>query len=199
MLELSLDRCRTTSSRLNSHTARVACNVCHVPTFAKGAPTDMRRDWSLPGDLNAETRLYEPHMVLQTNVTPVYRFFNGRSTFYEFATPAVPQANGLVLMAGPLGSRAEPGAKITAMKRHDGSQPIDPVTRRLLPLKIGIFFQTGDIVRRRRSTQGAAASRAGRRQRLRVRRNRALHGRLPRGRARVAGAHLLTPATAAPG
>jgi len=133
-------------SRLNSHTARVACNVCHVPTFAKGAPTDMRRDWSLAGELNAETKLYEPHMVLQSNVTPVYRFFNGRSRFYEFATPAVPQANGKVLMAGPLGSRTEPGAKLTAMKRHEGLQPIDPLTRYLLPLKIGLFFQTGAIV-----------------------------------------------------
>jgi hypothetical protein len=132
--------------RINNHTARVACNVCHVPTFAKAAPTDMRRDWSLPGDLNAVTKLYEPNMDLQTNVTPVYRFFNGRSSFYEFAKPAVPQANGKVLMAGPLGSRTEPGAKITAMKRHEGLQPIDPKTRYLLPLKIGLFFQTGDIV-----------------------------------------------------
>lgn len=134
------------SSRLNSHTARVACNVCHVPVFAKAAPTDMRRDWSAPGDLNLATRLYEPSMALQSNVTPVYRFFNGRSQFYEFATPAVAQANGRVLMAGPLGSRNEPGARITAMKRHEGLQPIDPVTRYLLPLKIGIFFQKGDLV-----------------------------------------------------
>jgi hypothetical protein len=133
-------------SRLNNHTARVACNVCHVPVFAKAAPTDMRRDWSLPGDLNAATKLYEPNMVLQTNVTPVYKFFNGRSSFYEFGKPAVPQANGRVLMAGPLGSRTEAGSKITAMKRHEGRQPIDPATHRLLPLKIGLFFQTGDIV-----------------------------------------------------
>jgi hypothetical protein len=133
------------SSRLNSHTARVACNVCHVPVFAKAAPTDMRRDWSLPGEVSPATRLWEPNMVMQTNVSPVYRFFNGRSRFYEFGTPAVPDANGRVLMAGPLGSRNEPGARITAMKRHEGRQPIDPVTRVLLPLKIGIFFETGVV------------------------------------------------------
>jgi len=131
--------------RIDSHTARVACNVCHVPTFAKAASTDMRRDWSKPGDLNPVTQLYEPNMVLQTSVTPVYRFFNGRSRFYAFGSPAEPQTNGKVLMAGPLGSRQEPGAKITAMKRHEGNQPIDPVTQRLLPLKIGIFFQSGDL------------------------------------------------------
>ena len=134
------------SSRLNSHTARVACNVCHIPTFAKAAKTDMRRDWKLPGDLNPATKLFEPNMRLESNVTPEYRFFNGRSSFYEFGQPAVPQANGKVLMAGPFGgSRTETGAKITAMKRHEGNQPIDPVTQRLLPLKIGIFFSTGDV------------------------------------------------------
>jgi len=132
-------------SRLNRHTARVACNVCHVPTFAKGAPTDMRRDWSLPGEVSHVTRLVEPHMEMQSNVTPVYRFFNGRSRFYQFGSEALPQANGLVLMAGPVGSREEPGSKITAMKRHTGRQPIDPITKFLLPLKIGIFFQTGDL------------------------------------------------------
>jgi hypothetical protein len=134
------------NSRLNNHTTRVACNVCHVPTFAKVAPTDMRRDWSLPGVVSEVTNLWEPNMVLQTNVTPVYKFFNGRSSFYEFGKPAVPQANGRVLMAGPLGSRTEAGAKITAMKRHEGRQPIDPVTRNLLPLKIGVFFQTANLI-----------------------------------------------------
>jgi hypothetical protein len=58
-------------------------------------------------------------------------------------------------MAGPLGSRSEAGAKITAMKRHTGRQPIDPVTKYLLPLKIGIFFQTGDLDSA--VAQGAAA------------------------------------------
>jgi hypothetical protein len=142
-------------SKLNSHTARVACNACHVPTFAKAAKTDMRRDWSLKGEISPVTHLWEPHMVMQGNVTPVYRFFNGRSRFYKFGTPAVPQDNGRVLMAGPLGSRMEPGAKITAMKRHEGYQPIDPDTKYLLPLKIGIFFQTGNLADA--VTQGVAA------------------------------------------
>jgi hypothetical protein len=126
-----------------------------VPTFAKAASTDMRRDWSKPGDLNPVTQLYEPNMVLQTSVTPVYRFFNGRSRFYQFGAKAEPQANGKILMAGPLGSRTEPGAKITAMKRHEGNQPIDPDTGRLLPLKIGLYFQNGDLPSA--VTQGAAA------------------------------------------
>jgi hypothetical protein len=133
--------------KLNNHTARVNCTVCHIPTFAKAAPTDMVRDWSAPGDINPATKLYEPHMLMQSNVTPVYGFFNGKSRFYEFGSPAVAGANGRVLMAGPLGAIQDPGAKIHALKRHEGLQPIDPASRRLLPLKIGIFFQTGDVAR----------------------------------------------------
>ncbi len=132
-------------ARINRHTARVNCNVCHIPEFAKIAPTDMFRDWSAAGDVNPATRLYEPHMRMQSHVSPVYGFFNGNSRFYQFGTPATPGANGKILMAGPLGSIQDPGAKIQAMKYHEGLQPIDPVSRVLLPLKIGIFFQTGDI------------------------------------------------------
>lgn len=143
------------TAALNTHTARVNCTVCHIPSYAKSAPTDMVRDWSKPGEVSHETRLWEPNMVLASNVTPVYGFFNGRSRFYEFGSPAVPQANGRILMAGPLGSVTEPGSKIQAMKRHEGVQPIDPVTRRLFPLKIGIFFQTGDVATS--VAQGAAA------------------------------------------
>jgi hypothetical protein len=58
-------------------------------------------------------------------------------------------------MAGPLGSVTEPGSKITAMKRHEGRQPIDSITRWLLPLKIGVFFQTGNVAGA--VTQGVAA------------------------------------------
>jgi hypothetical protein len=133
------------SSDLDKHTARVNCNVCHIPTFARVAATDMRRDWGLPGEVNPATHLWEPHSMMASHVTPAYGFFNGRSEFYQFGSPAVPKANGKVLMAGPLGSINDAGAKIQAMKRHEGRQPADPASKRLFPLKIGIFFQTGDV------------------------------------------------------
>ena len=133
------------TTRLNQHAARVNCTVCHIPEFAKVAATDMFRDYSAPADASPVTRLYEPHMLMQGHVTPEYRFFNGTSAFYQFGDPAVPADNGRVLMSGPLGSINDPGAKIHAFKRHLAKQPIDPTSRRLLPLKIGIFFQTGDL------------------------------------------------------
>lgn len=140
---------------LNDHTARVSCTVCHIPEFAKVAPTDLHRDYSAPADVVAATKLYEPHMLMASHVRPVYRFFNGTSQFYEFGAEAVPEASGRIAMAKPLGSITDRGAQIVALKHHTARQPIDPVTRRLLPLKIGIFFQTGDIARAVR--EGVAA------------------------------------------
>jgi len=130
---------------IDKHTARVNCTVRHIPTFAKVAPTDMERDWSKPGVPVPETGLFEPYHVKGTNVVPEYRFFNGKSYFYQFGDPAVPGENGRISLSEPDGSITDPGAKIHAFNHHLGNQPMDPVTNRLLPLKIGKFFETGQI------------------------------------------------------
>jgi hypothetical protein len=139
---------------LNKHTARVNCAVCHIPDYARQTPTEMQRDWSKPAVLNATTGLYEPFRLLASHQTPTYAFFNGKSEFYEFGTPAVPKANGKILMAGPLGKITDLGAQIVPLKRHDAMLPIDPATRWLLPMKADIFSQTGNLVAA--VSQGAA-------------------------------------------
>ena len=119
--------------------------MCHIPYFAKVAATDMNRDWSKPGELLPEKGLYEPSHVKGTNVIPVYRFFNGMSSFYQFGDAAEPGPDGRIVMSAPIGDIHDAGAKIFAFKKHLGTQPIQPNERRLLPLKIGKFFETGDI------------------------------------------------------
>ena len=130
---------------LDKHVARVNCTVCHIPFYAKAAPTDMERDWSRPGELNRATGLYEPHMVKSSQVKPVYRFFNGKSHFYEFGESASPSESGRVTMSAPDGRIQDPGAKIHAFKRHTAIQPIARGTGRLLPLKMGVFYTTGQV------------------------------------------------------
>lgn len=133
------------SARINDHTEKVNCTVCHIPQFAKVAATDMFRDWSAPGVLVQETGLFEPAHTKGLNVTPVYRFFNGYSKFYKFGDPAQLGPNGRVIMSAPVGDVSDPASKIYAFKYHKAKQPIDPETKRLLPLKIGKFFETGKI------------------------------------------------------
>ena len=133
------------NGEINKHLGRVNCTVCHIPTFAKQAPTDMDRDWSRPGVLVASKGLYEPDHEKGTNVIPEYRFFNGSSHFYKFGDTAVPGGNNSIVMSEPDGSVTD-GAKIYAFKRHSAFQPIEKGgLKRLLPLKIGKFFETGDI------------------------------------------------------
>ncbi len=132
----------------NYHVKRVHCTTCHIPTFAKVAQTDMFRDWgAASGELNTTTGLYDPTRTMQGNVTPQYKFWDGRSQFYNFGTAATLQPNGNVLMAGPVdASPAVAGAKIHPFKVHTATQPIDTVTDYLLPLKIGQFYMQGDLL-----------------------------------------------------
>jgi hypothetical protein len=148
-VEVSCEKCHTTaphdSSRLNAHTKRIDCTVCHIPHFAKGNSTDMVRDYSQAAVLDPVKQLYEPHIDRQANVVPEYWFFNGMSYIYEFLTPAVPNANGFVTMAAPLGAITDVGVKIEAFKRHQAVQAYDLDTKALLPVKAGILFQTGNV------------------------------------------------------
>lgn len=86
-------------------------------------------------------------MVKSSQAKPVYRFFNGKSHFYEFGQPALSE-NGRVIMSAPDGRIQDPGAKIHAFKRHTSTQPIDRGTGRLLPLKMGVFYTTGQVAPR---------------------------------------------------
>lgn len=147
--EVSCEKCHGDTphddKKLDKHTYRVNCTVCHIPTFAKVAPTDMARDWSQPGELNEAKGLYEPANTRLANVIPEYRFFNGTSYFYQFGDAAIPEENGFITMSAPMGSIKDSGARIYAFKHHLGNQPIEMNDRRLLPLKIGLFFETGVI------------------------------------------------------
>lgn len=133
-----------TLARLNNHTARVDCTVCHIPNFANVAPTDIRRDFSRAGELDAATRLYEPSMMKAAHVIPEYGFWNGKSSFYNFGTPAVAGPNGRVPLVTPEGNINTTGAKIHAFKYHTAVMPVEPARNRIIPLKMGILFQTGN-------------------------------------------------------
>ncbi len=121
------------------HLDRVACQSCHIPSFARAVSTDMVRDFRA-AEVN-ERGLYEPKITRQSNVTPVYAFWNGQSEFYEFRDPASPGQP----LARPLGSIQD--GKLHPFKFHRAIQPQDPATKAILPVKAGILFQTGDVDR----------------------------------------------------
>ncbi len=69
------------SSNINSHVARVACQTCHIPTYAKVA-TEIHRDWRThhdgsPADETAHPG--HPYTEKAANLMPTYRFWNRTS------------------------------------------------------------------------------------------------------------------------
>lgn len=142
------DKCHTTAphgnTRLDQHAARINCTVCHIPAFARGSTTDMYRDFS-GVEIDAVKQLYEPAITRKGNVVPEYEFFDGISWIYDLGMPAFTDAaTGEILTAAPVADINSPGAKINAFKIHRANQPMDPVTTKLLPLKMGLLFQKGN-------------------------------------------------------
>ena len=65
-------------TKINDHVARVACQTCHIPEYAKVA-TETHRDWrshhdGSPADSTAGPG--HPYTEKMANLTPVYRFWN---------------------------------------------------------------------------------------------------------------------------
>lgn len=122
--------------RLNAHTARVACQTCHIPSFANEIPTKMTWDWSKAGD---DSRQDDTHhylkikgeFVYETAVKPQYRWFN--LTVNRYLVGDSIRSDGPTDLNAPRGDRQDPTAKIWPFKVHDAKQPYDAVSQRLLP------------------------------------------------------------------
>lgn len=136
---VACEDCHTTpehlDERLNKHLAAVACQTCHVPTFARLIPTKATWDWSKAGD---KDRVEDPHSYLrikgeftyEQDVVPEYRWFNMTVDRYlkgdEF-DPSKPLA-----LNPPRGDIRDPKARIWPFKVHRGVQPYDTQNAYLL-------------------------------------------------------------------
>lgn len=69
------------TAKINDHVARVACQTCHIPVYAKVA-TETHRDWRTHhdgGPADASAQPGHPHTEKMADLTPVYRFWNRKS------------------------------------------------------------------------------------------------------------------------
>ena len=128
---------------LNEHTVKVACQTCHIPTYAKVNSTNLTWDWSTAGKLkNGEP--YENddslgnHSYLSIkgsftwgrNLTPDYVWFNGTANHYligdTISTDIPIKLNSLN------GDYNDPDAKIIPVKIHLANQIYDVKNRYLI-------------------------------------------------------------------
>lgn len=127
------------SAILNKHARRVACQTCHIPTFAKAKPTKTWWDWSTSGrDVKPEDvkkdqygeKLYDKmkgDFVWEKDVTPTYFWYNGsvdRLLMGDKIDPAK-----VVKLSAAKGSRKDPEARIFPFKVMRGKQPYDSENR----------------------------------------------------------------------
>lgn len=116
----------------NRHAKRIACQTCHIPTFAKDLPTKVWWDWSKAGqDMTPPKDKYgqetynkmKGEFAWEKDIVPTYAWYNGQVERYLVGQKIDPK--GIVHLSRPLGSRDDPAAKITPFKVMRGKQPYD--------------------------------------------------------------------------
>lgn len=136
---------------LNRHVKQIACQTCHIPTFARGGvPTKMAWDWSTAGQRGPDGKPlvkrnkegYEIYngikgdFVLAENVVPQYAWFNGRIS-YTLPTDKLDPAKGPVYINKFEGSPNDGQSKIWPVKVFRAKQAWDPVNRTLAVTHLG--------------------------------------------------------------
>ncbi|MBN2706811.1 MAG: tetrathionate reductase family octaheme c-type cytochrome [Deltaproteobacteria bacterium] len=131
---------------LNHHTDKVACQTCHIPTYARGGvATKIWWDWSSAGrfddagkdlvrkdaDGNVIYHSKKGDMGWARDAEPEYFWYNGSMDYFR-ARDRIPDGAELVAVNSLKGAYADPEARIYPFKIMRGVQPFDPVNRTLV-------------------------------------------------------------------
>lgn len=119
---------------LNHHARSIACQTCHIPSYAKAEPTKMVWDWSSAekgkqaqyDDKGIAWYLpYKGDFIWQNKVTPEYAWYSGKAGVYLWGDKINPDQ--LVHLNWPTGSKSDQDSKIYPFKTHQGKQVYDTV------------------------------------------------------------------------
>jgi octaheme c-type cytochrome (tetrathionate reductase family) len=119
-------------STINRHSAAVACQTCHIPTFAKQVPTKMSWDWASAGqDRPVEKDQHgmpgyskaKGEVTWGKNMTPTYKWYNGEAGAYLLGDRMDPTR--VTELSYPKGSIKDKKARIYPFKVHSGTQIYD--------------------------------------------------------------------------
>ena len=131
---------------LNTHTRKIACQTCHIPTIARGGvATKMSWDWSTAGKLTPEGKPIvkkdeSGHVVYHgkkgdftyaANVPPEYVWFNGKVR-YTLLDDKLDVNAEFTPINHYEGSPDDGKSRIWPVKVFRGMQPYDPVNKTLV-------------------------------------------------------------------
>jgi hypothetical protein len=135
---------------VDRHTARVACQTCHIPLYAKDASdtpaseaTEVYRTWL---DTHATQPPFHPAAEKLNDLIPEYRFWNRRNRNYLLGDlAAIDPETGRYPTSRPLGAVDDDASKLYAFKYKTAHQPVtigpEPT---LIALDTAVFFATAD-------------------------------------------------------
>ena len=123
----------------------LACQVCHIPTFARKTPTKTEWYWAEAGDVPRGVEydpsfdygengvpVYDPkkgRFVWENNVRPTLRYFDGKWDRFIIGAndtfTGTPTTEAPVVLGEPSADYNTPGAKIYPFKKMVGNQPAD--------------------------------------------------------------------------
>ncbi|HLP77396.1 MAG TPA: tetrathionate reductase family octaheme c-type cytochrome [Candidatus Paceibacterota bacterium] len=129
----------------DGHSARVACQTCHVPYFARGGKaTKMTWDWSTAGIKGTNGSLQtikdtagnvtydtmKGSFTWASNVVPEYVWFNGNVIWNELTNTINPSQTLAINQLQ--GNKDQSRARIIPVKRFSAVQPYDAVSNTLV-------------------------------------------------------------------
>jgi octaheme c-type cytochrome (tetrathionate reductase family) len=142
------------NKNLNNHGNSIACETCHIPTFAKEMATKTWWDWSTAGqDKTAEKDEFgketynkkKGDFTWEMNVIPEYSWHNGQADYYRFGDIIDPAK--VVELNSLNGSIEDANSKITPFKVMRGKQIYDVENNYLIVPKLfgeGGYWKTYD-------------------------------------------------------
>jgi hypothetical protein len=137
-------------SEINRHTAKVACQTCHIPVFGKNADdseadeaTEMHRSWQAGSDHS--TSPLHPVTAKANDQIPLYRHWNRASDNYLLFDEVYEDLEtGTYHTSVPDGDVDDWNSKLYPFKYKTSDYPIRTASNQLIALDTSVFFATAD-------------------------------------------------------
>ncbi|MBE0584330.1 MAG: hypothetical protein IH612_11300 [Desulfofustis sp.] len=137
---------------IGRHVARVSCQTCHIPAYARNASdtvasdmTEVHRDWREPHPTTPSGPPIHPTVTMAGDLNPRYAWWNGTSSSYLLHdTVTVDPDTGMIPTSRPVGRINEAGAKLYPFKYKTATQPVATGRNQLIALDTSVYFATGD-------------------------------------------------------
>ncbi|MEW8648578.1 MAG: hypothetical protein AB2564_00335 [Candidatus Thiodiazotropha sp.] len=139
----------------DKHATRIACQTCHIPTYAKGVATETNRDWEDPHFSAAACNGrggWLPREDKALNLTPTYQWFDGTSQVYvlgenlaDYPSTVLKDGSEAITLGLPNGWVNTQNAKIYPMKEHSSNSAVHDASNSLIAHSTYEFFRTGSF------------------------------------------------------